>query len=207
MIDQSKKDDIKNTEEQYVLSSNLMVAGIQALLFAAGDPLSVSELCHLTGQDETIVLIALSELAKLLDEDPNAGIMLRRMENRYTLSTKPGIKPLLEQLYKPKNRPRLTQASYEVLAIVAYNQPVTRAQIETVRGVNSDSIISRLEERGYIYVSDTLDAPGRPSLFNTTEKFLLETGIASLSELPPLEMIMYSTLQEFEHKYDLHQER
>ena len=207
MIDQNNAEDKNTLVEGFKLSEDSMVAGIQALLFASGDPLSLNELCNLTGQDETLVLIALSDLSEILEEDSNAGIMLRRMENRYTLATKPAMKALLEQLYKPKNRPRLTQASYEVLAIVAYNQPVTRAQIETVRGVNSDSIISRLEERGYIYVSDTLDAPGRPSLFNTSEKFLLETGITSLSELPPLEMIMYSTLQDFEHKYDLHQDR
>ncbi len=207
MIDQNHAEDKSIEVDVFKLGEDQMVSGIQALLFAAGDPLSLAELSHLTGQDETVVLITLNDLAKMLEEDQNSGIMLRRMENRYTLATKPSMKALLEQLYKPKNRPRLTQAAFEVLAIVAYNQPVTRAQIETVRGVNSDSIISRLEERGYIYVSDTLDAPGRPSLFSTTEKFLLETGIASLSELPPLEMIMYSTLQDFEHKYDLHQDR
>ena len=200
-------EDQGNQEEHFSWNQDRLVSGIEALLFASGDPLSLTELGHLCGQEETDILIALAALAKKLEEDSDSGIMLRRMEQRYTLATKPEVKSLLEQLYKPKNRPRLTQAAFEVLAIVAYNQPVTRAQIEQVRGVNSDSIISRLEERGYIYISDTLDAPGRPSLFCTTEKFLLETGIASLDELPPLEMIMYSTLQEFEHKYDLHPER
>lgn len=193
-------------EDRFVLSAERTVSGLQALLFAAGDPLSLVELANLSGLPEADVREALLRLERRLEEDPDSGIILRRMEERYTLSTKPQLKDLLEQLYKPKNRPRLTQAAYEVLAIVAYNQPVTRAQIETVRGVNSDSIISRLEERGYIYISGTLDAPGRPSLFNTSEKFLLETGISSLKELPPLEMIMYSTLQEFEHKYDLHRD-
>ncbi len=194
-------------DEKYILPLEHAVAGLEALLFAAGDPLSLSELMNMTGLKEGDILDALDVLARTLEENQQSGVILRRMEDRYTLSTKPSLKQVLEQLYRPKNRPRLTQASYEVLAIVAYNQPVTRAQIETVRGVNSDSIISRLEERGYIYISGTLDAPGRPSLLSTTEKFLLETGIASLSELPPLEMIMYSTLQEFEHKYDLHSEQ
>lgn len=187
----------------FQLDKKRRLAGMEALLFASGDPLSVDDLCRVTGMTEPEVADVLGALEEKLLNDKDCGFMLRRMNRRYTLSTKPDLKDLLEQLYKPKNRPKLTQASYEVLAIVAYNQPVTRAQIETVRGVNSDSIISRLEERGFIYVSDTLDAPGRPSLFSTTEKFLLETGIESIGELPPLEMIMYSTLQEFEQQYGL----
>lgn len=205
---QHENDAIEQEVQQlsFAVEPKRRVAAIQALLFAAGDPLSLTELVNLTGVEEADVLSALEILSEKLMADEDSGIMLRRMEQRYTLTTKPQLKDALEQLYKPKNRPRLTQAAFEVLAIVAYNQPVTRAQIETVRGVNSDSIISRLEERGYIYVSGSLDAPGRPSLFNTTEKFLLETGISSLKDLPPLEMIMYSTLQEFEHKYDLHRD-
>lgn len=210
MTDELHQEELALDEQElqvFKLEETRRVAAIQALLFAAGDPLSLTELVNLCGITEEEVLDSLDTLAKKLESDPDSGLMLRRLESRYTLTTKPQLKDVLEQLYKPKNRPRLTQAAFEVLAIVAYNQPVTRAQIETVRGVNSDSIISRLEERGYIYVSGSLDAPGRPSLFNTTEKFLLETGIASLKDLPPLEMIMYSTLQEFEHKYDLHRDR
>jgi segregation and condensation protein B len=92
----------------------------------------------------------------------------------------------------------LTQAAYETLAIIAYNQPATRSQIESIRGVGSDSIVSRLIERGLVREAGTLDAPGRPTLFETTEDFLQEFGLRSVHDLPSMEMMMYGTLREIE---------
>jgi hypothetical protein len=88
------------------------------------------------------------------------------------------------------------------LAIIAYNQPVTRAQVEAVRGVNSDSIISRLLERSLICEAGTMDAPGRPTLFATTEQFLMDFGLRSVKDLPPMEMLMYGTLRDFEESLE-----
>jgi len=124
--------------------------------------------------------------------------MLREADGKYTLSTKPGFFDIITRMYQPRHRPPLSQAAYETLAIIAYNQPVTRAQVEAVRGVNSDSIISRLIERNLIYEAGHLDAPGRPTLFATTEQFLLDVGLGSVDELPAMEMLMYGTLRDLE---------
>ena len=79
-----------------------------------------------------------------------------------------------------------------------YNQPVTRAQIEAVRGVSSDSIVTRLIERGLVEECGTLEAPGRPALFRTTKQFLLEFGISSVSEMPAMELMMYKTIRDLQ---------
>jgi len=98
----------------------------------------------------------------------------------------------------PKSKPPLSQASYETLSVIAYNQPVTRAQVEAVRGVSSDSIIARLLDRGWIKEAGTLDAPGRPTLFETTQQFLLEFGIDSVEDLPSMELMSYKTIRDLE---------
>ncbi|MDI9468978.1 MAG: SMC-Scp complex subunit ScpB [Bacillota bacterium] len=179
-----------------------LAAVLEALLFASGDPLDLVELADLTGHAPDVVESVLERQRREAAEDPGRGIELRRVGSRYSLATKPGTTAWVSRLFEPRHRPRLTPAAYETLAIVAYNQPVTRAQIEFVRGVNSDSIVSRLEERGYIEVVGQLETPGRPSLFATTERFLLETGLSGPEELPPMEMLMYDTLQSFEHEFE-----
>ena len=105
-------------------------------------------------------------------------------------------------MFGPRQSPPLSQASYETLAVIAYNQPCTRAQVELVRGVSSDSIISRLIDRGWIEECGNLDAPGRPSLFSTTEQFLLEFGIESVDELPSMELMSYKTIRDLEESLD-----
>ena len=96
----------------------------------------------------------------------------------------------------------MSQATYETLAVIAYNQPVTRAQVESVRGVSSDSIVSRLLERGWIEECGTLDAPGRPAIFETSKQFLMEFGIESVSEMPALDLMMYSTIRDLEESLE-----
>ncbi|NCB00042.1 MAG: SMC-Scp complex subunit ScpB, partial [Clostridia bacterium] len=144
----------------------------------------------------------LDKMAETMLHDRRRGIFLRQAEGKYQLATKPGQLSVLERLYQPRHRPPLSQPAYETLAIIAYNQPVTRAQVEAVRGVNSDSIISRLIERNFVCEVGTLDAPGRPTLFATTEQFLLDFGLGSVSELPPMEMMMYGTLRDLERSLE-----
>ncbi len=177
-------------------------AAIEALLFAAGDPLTLDQL-------HRILLISKDSLKQTLDElkdryarDRNRGILLREADGSYTLSTKPGMTDVLARLFSPRHRPPLTTAAYETLAVIAYNQPVTRSQIEAVRGVNSDNILARLIERNLIREVGTLDAPGRPALFSTTDQFLLDFGLRSVADLPPMEMLMYGTLQDIEHSLE-----
>ncbi|MDD2213592.1 MAG: SMC-Scp complex subunit ScpB [Oscillospiraceae bacterium] len=179
---------------------NRLQGQLEALLFASGDPLPVTDLARACDITEAACKALLQQLAGRLEADESRGILLRQVRDRYCLISKPLYKDSISKLFTARTAVRLSQAAYEVLACVAYNQPVTRAQVETVRGVNSDAVISRLEELGYIFASGQLEAPGHPTLFSVTDRFLLECGLNSLDELPPMELLMYSSLQEFEQK-------
>ena len=191
-------DFITEPDDLFKLEPDAAPAALEALLFMAGDPIPIDKLVAVTGLDKNVLVPLLDQMAKNLQYDPRRGLCLRRVEDKYQLATKPEQLAILERLYQPRHRPPLSQPAYETLAIIAYNQPVTRAQVEAVRGVNSDSIISRLIERDFVCEVGTLDAPGRPTLFATTEQFLLDFGLSSVSDLPPMEMMMYGTLRDLE---------
>ena len=173
-------------------------ASLEAILFASGDPISATRLSEITEVPKEAIIETLSKLSKEYETNPWGGLLIRRMDEEYVMCTKPSTKPVLERLFEPRNRPPMSQATYETLAIIAYNQPVTRAQVEAVRGVNSDSIVSRLLERGWVEENGTLDAPGRPTLFSTTRQFLMEFGIDSVEEMPAMDLMMYSTIKDLE---------
>lgn len=199
---ESLGDFLSEPEEIFTLDPQDAPAALEALLFMAGDPIPVEKLAAVTGLEKSVLIPILSQMAETLLHDRRRGIFLRQAEGKYQLATKPGQLSVLERLYQPRHRPPLSQPAYETLAIIAYNQPVTRAQVEAVRGVNSDSIISRLIERNFVCEVGTLDAPGRPTLFATTEQFLLDFGLGSVSELPPMEMMMYGTLRDLERSLE-----
>ena len=189
-------------EDIFSLDPQEAPAALEALLFMAGDPIPVEKLAAVTGLEKSVLVPILDKLAETMLHDRRRGLFIRQAEGKYQLATKPGQLAVLERLYQPRHRPPLSQPAYETLAIIAYNQPVTRAQVEAVRGVYSDSIISRLIERNFVCDVGTLDAPGRPTLFATTEQFLLDFGLSSVSELPPMEMMMYGTLRDLEHSLE-----
>ena len=115
--------------------------------------------------------------------------MIRQIEDGYQLCSKPAYFDYIRKVIAPRQKQQLSQAAYETLSIVAYNQPVTRAKIEDLRGVNSDSAIARLLERNLIAEAGRLDAPGRPILYKTTEEFLRCFGLSSISELPEISLV------------------
>ncbi len=170
----------------------------EALLFLAAAPLTVAEIAEILSRDPEDIEETLSRLAAETSIDESRGTYIRPIENAYCIVTKPGLIEVVEKFFALQRRTNLSQASYEVLAAVAYNQPVTRAQIEKVRGVNSDSIIVRLMDRGLIETCGTLDAPGRPDLFRVTDKFLLETGIRDVSDLPVIDLMHYGTIEDMQ---------
>jgi segregation and condensation protein B len=173
-------------------------ASVEAILFAAGDPISLDRIASVLGYDKEKTKKILLEMMEESLFNTKSGLIVRRMEDEFTLSTKPATDAVLRRLFLPRNRPPMTQAAYETLSIIAYNQPVTRSQVEAVRGVGSDSIIARLLEKNLIQECGTLDAPGRPTLFETSELFLKEFGLSSVRELPPMDMMMYGTLRDME---------
>lgn len=155
---------------------------LEALLFASPRPLSGSELRELTGWKQTVLQ---SALKTLMIEYAKRGINIREVANGYQMVTSPRVAPYIEKIHAGQ-RSSLSRAALETLAIVAYKQPVTRARVEAVRGVNVDHIITRLLERQLIREVGHAQAPGRPVLLGTTRHFLQWFGLKSLEDLPPL---------------------
>ena len=184
--------------DKFELPVQEVSAACEALLFASGESISLGKLSEILNMDKQIISDAMDKLILEYTNDPWGGLLIRKIEDSFVMCTKPGMKKVLERFFSPKAKPPLSQASYETLAVIAYNQPVTRAQVEAVRGVSSDSIIARLLDRGWIEEAGNLDAPGRPSLFKTSRKFLTEFGIESVKDLPPLELMSYQTIRDME---------
>lgn len=168
---------------------------VEALLFASAEPISIANLCSICD----VSAARISDILKILADRygrENSGITLRTVQDEYFLTTKSCWQEYLARLFRPEYRPSLSNAAYEVLACIAYNQPCTRTQIEQVRGVNSDTLVSRLLERGLIEETGQLDLPGRPAVFCVTEHFLQEFGLNSVDDLPAQEMLMYDILNQ-----------
>ncbi len=189
-------------EDSFRLLPEDAPGALEAILFASGDPVPLEKLQQITGLERSQLRVILNNMADRCQRDRQRGILLREIDGSWLLCTKPGQSDVLRRLFQPRHRPPLSQAAYETLAIIAYNQPVTRAQVEAVRGVNSDSIIGRLIERNLVCEAGSLDAPGRPTLFATTDQFLLDFGLRSVKDLPPMEMLMYGTLRDFENSLE-----
>ena len=156
-------------------------AALEAVLFASGAPVTTDKLCDIFQCSTQSLCDAASELQKKYE---TAGIMLIQLESSYQLCTKSDYAKAVKQALELRRTPPLSRASLEVLAVIAYNQPVTRSFIEQVRGVDSSSIVSSLTDKGLIRERGCLDAPGHPSLFVTTDSFLRCFGLSSLDELP-----------------------
>lgn len=171
------------------------LAALEALLFALGEMQELDELARLLEISPDECRQGLEDLELKYLRDEATALCLKRVGKRYGLSLRPELHPLLEQVYRPNRAAALTPAAYEVLAAIAYNQPVTRAQIEEVRGVNSDSIISRLQDRGLVEQVGQLDLPGRPALFAVSEQFMLEAGLKDLEDLPTMDLLLYDSIQ------------
>ena len=192
----------KAGEDDFELMIQELPGALQAILFVSGESVSLDKLEEITGIDSKVIEQTMDKLVSEYQNDPWGGLIIRKIENSYIMCTRPSMKKVLERMFMPKMKQPLSQASYETLAVIAYNQPVTRAQVEAVRGVSSDSIISRLLDRGWIEEAGTLDAPGRPSLFKTSEQFLLEFGIDSIDELPSMELMSYKTIRDMERSLE-----
>ena len=160
-------------------------AALEGILFAAGEPVTLTRLAAALGVSETEVSMAADRISLRLNV-PDSGIRLLRLDRMLQLSSAPELGDVIRAALEVRKPPRLSAAALEVLSIVAYFQPVTRAYIEQVRGVDSSYTVSILIDRGLIEPAGTLDAPGRPTLFKTTTAFLRTFGISSIEELPEL---------------------
>lgn len=177
---------------------------IEAMLFVSGEPLSLRDIAINLEMTPKYVEEVLNEM--MLDYEVNLrGIKLISVNGSYQLVTKTDYSEYIQKLLKKNKRQSLSQASLESLAIVAYKQPITRIDIDEIRGVKSDSAIQRLIEKDLIKEVGRLNVPGRPIQFGTTEEFLRQFGLNDLKELPSLDMFGLSTQEQedvFQDKYE-----
>ncbi|HOE67060.1 MAG TPA: SMC-Scp complex subunit ScpB [Candidatus Hydrogenedentes bacterium] len=160
---------------------------LHALLFVSDRPLSADRLAQALGDmDKDVVLNLLAELRDDIAGQDNP-YELREIAGGYQLTTKPAFAPYIRRLLQIKKSNRLSRAALETLAIVAYKQPVTRAEVEAIRGVSVSYAFDLLQEKRLIKVSGVAEIPGRPKLYRTTDEFLVHFGIKNLKELPSIE--------------------
>jgi segregation and condensation protein B len=162
-----------------------LTSALEAILFASGDSIPTARLSLVLGTDEEEILRCAAELAESY-ENEGRGIRLLRLDDRLQLCSAPEYAPYVTKALEQRKPAQLSQSALEALAIVAYFQPVTRAYIDQVRGVDSSYTVSTLLERGLVEVAGRLDVPGRPALLKTTDVFLRTMGVSSLEELPKL---------------------
>ena len=158
-------------------------AQLEALLFVSGEPVSTAQLAAALDVAPSVVERGLNELDASL---AGRGIRLQRHAGRVQLTTAPQLADLVERFLGLEATTHLSRAALETLAIIAYQQPVTRPQIDSIRGVNSDSMLKSLLHKNLILESGRADGPGRPILYSTTPEFLQHFGLNSILEMPPL---------------------
>jgi segregation and condensation protein B len=173
-----------------------ILAMLEAILFVSHEPLSLDRLIEVLG-------IESSELKEIINEYqaslnlPGRGVELVNVAGGYKLMTKGSFHELVEKVIKPQGG-QLSRAALETLAIIAYKQPVTRSEIEEIRGVSIDSMIYKLLDKELIVEVGRKDVPGHPNLYGTTDRFLMQLGLNSLDELPDLAEIPVNEITQDE---------
>lgn len=163
-----------------------LAAQLQALLFVAAEPVTSAELAEAVQANVKAVDAALLELEGML---ASSGLRLQRHGGRVQLTTAAELAGQIERFLGLEARSHLSRAALETLAIVAYNQPATRPQIDSVRGVNSETMLKSLLAKGLVYEMGRSEGPGRPILYATTPDFLQHLGLNTIAELPPLQVL------------------
>ena len=175
--DEARRDGAANA------SPEALGALVESLLFAAAEPLTVARLAASLLVESEQIEGALQDLDRDL---VGRGICLQRKDDKIQLTTRPAAAAAIERLLGVDTSPRLSPAALEALAVIAYRQPVTRTQLEAIRGVNCDGVLRTLLSRSLIEEQGRLDAVGRPILFGTTFEFLQYFGLSRVEDLPPL---------------------
>src|SRR5579863_8432482 len=185
MTVQAVTDEPRNEEaEELKLAAETIEPAVEALLFVASEPLETKRIAKLTGEDEKAVALALQRLEERYS---NGGIVLREVAGGYRMATASDVRDVVEAyLLPPKSS--LSTPALEALAIVAHMQPVTKSEIEAIRGVNSDSVVATLLDRNLIVEAGRKDVVGRPMTYRTTSIFLESFGLNSIDDLPQLEL-------------------
>lgn len=161
---------------------------VYALLFVSDKPLTAQRIAESLGDMESdIVNNLLEELMEELDQQEQLPYALKNISGGYQLVTKSQFAPYVRRLFQLKKSKKLSRALMETLSIIAYKQPVTRADVESIRGVSVSHAFDQLQERRLIKIAGIADLPGRPKIYRTTEDFLVQFGLKSLKELPSMD--------------------
>lgn len=160
-------------------------AAIEAVLFASGEPIEIARIAQAVGVEKDIVYNILQNMKDKYDS-ASSGIELITVNDKYGFTTKAEFAPYIKEALEIKRNVPLSNAAMEVLAVIAYNQPVTKSFIEQVRGVDSSSTVNSLAEKGLVEEAGRLELPGRPIAYKTTDVFLRTFGLKSLNNLPPV---------------------
>jgi len=160
-----------------------LAPSLAALCFALNRPVTLAEAAAILGRSESVVAAAADHLAGTLR---GGGLMLQRHQEELQLVTRPEVAWAVQRALNPEKPGRLSRAALETLAIVAYRQPLTRAGIEAIRGVNCEAVLDSLERRGLIAEVGRQETPGHPRLFGTTMRFLQVVGLERIGDLPAL---------------------
>lgn len=169
---------------EYDLSSE--AALVEAVLYLEGEPLTISSIARITKLSTDIVEKCIEVLHQAYAE-PNRGIELTKIMGGWMLMPKKDFWDSLKERYGKRNEGKLSRAAMETLSIIAYAQPVTRAEIEAIRGVSADTMIRLLNEKKFIKEVGKKDIPGKPTQFGTTKEFLKIFGLGSIADLPKLD--------------------
>ncbi|MGN1171376.1 MAG: SMC-Scp complex subunit ScpB [Lachnospiraceae bacterium] len=160
-------------------------AVIEAVLFTMGESVETARLAEVIEEDEKTTREIIREMAARMEKEER-GISIIELEDAFQMCTKGDMYEYLLKIAKAPRKYVLTDALLETLSIIAYKQPITRLEVERIRGVNSDHAVNRLVEFGLVAEVGRMDAPGRPLLFGTTEEFLRSFGVKSIEDLPAL---------------------
>lgn len=167
------------------MKASKLSAAAEAILFAAGEPLEIERIATALEIENEICEQVLYNLGAELDEQ-NSGIALLKLGDKYQLASRSEYAEVIRKALEMRKNTPLSQAAFEVLAVIAYNQPVTKSFVEQVRGVDCSGVIATLCQKNLIEEKGRLDLPGRPLIYGTTADFLRCFSLSSLEELPPL---------------------
>ena len=180
------------TSEDEVLRIREAKKIIEALLFASPEPLAIQKIISCLSEFHPFTQ---GEIKRLLEElrieyqAQGRSFCLEHLAEGYALHSDPEFSPYIEKLLAKRRAEKLSGSALEVLSIIAYRQPITRPKIDQIRGVDSSGILGTLQERGLVEATGTLEVPGRPTLWGTTQEFLRYFGIRDLSELPKIDQL------------------
>ena len=180
---------MSENQEKEIITLDKVTAAIEAILYAAGHPVEYSKLSEVLGLSVKDVKNMVEAMSREYNgEKSKRGVLLLAYPNTCQFATKEEFLPYIREALGIKRGGNLSASTMEALAVVAYNQPVTRAYVDAVRGVDSSYAMTSLIDKGLIESLSRLDAPGRPMLYTTTDKFLRVFGLSSLEDLPETEL-------------------